>query len=135
MRPLPEITRENEHFWRGGETGKLVFLRCRACRTFVHPPAPICPQCLGRDLAGEAVSGEATVVACTVNHKAWAAGEDVPYAIAIVEMPEQAGLRLTTNIVGCAPEQVRIGLRVRVRFEARGDAWIPLFEIVGGGAR
>ena len=68
------------------------------------------------------------MVACTVSHKAWAPGDEVPYAIAIVEMVEQKGLRLTTNVVGCAPEAVTIGMRVRVRFEAQDDVWIPIFE-------
>jgi uncharacterized OB-fold protein len=77
------------------------------------------------------VSGRGTVVAATVNHKAWAPGDDAPYAIALVEIDEQPGLRLMTNVVGCAPEAVHIGMRVRVRFEAHGDVWIPLFEADG----
>jgi uncharacterized OB-fold protein len=127
-RPLPEVTPDNEHFWHGGEDGKLVFSRCRACASFVHPPAPVCPKCLGRELVPETVSGLGTVVACTTNHKAWVPGDEVPYVIAIVELDEQPGLRLTSNVVGCAPDRVRIGMRVRVRFEAHGDVWIPLFE-------
>jgi uncharacterized OB-fold protein len=131
-RPLPLVTSQNEHFWRGGRDGKLVFLRCEACRTFVHPPTPVCPKCLERELAPEAVSGLGTVVAVTVNHKAWAAGDEVPYAVALVELDEQRGLRLTTNVVGVDPDAVAIGMRVRVRFEATGDVWIPLFEPAGG---
>ena len=38
------------------------------------------------------------------------------------------GVRLTSNIVGCAPEAVRIGLPVRVVFEPVEDVWLPLFE-------
>ena len=53
---------------------------------------------------------------------------DHPYAIAIVELDEQRGLRLMTNIVNCPAEAVRIGMRVRVVFEQREDVWIPLFE-------
>ena len=131
-RPLPLVTPTNGHFWRGGERGELVFLRCRACRTYVHPPAPVCPRCLARDLDPQAVSGLGTVVACTVNHRAWSPGDEVPYAIVLVELDEQPALRLTTNVVGCAPEAVTIGMRVRVRFEANGDVWIPLFEPATG---
>jgi uncharacterized OB-fold protein len=43
-------------------------------------------------------------------------------------MDEQPGLRLTTNIVNCAIEEVRIGMRVRVLFEPYEDVWLPLFE-------
>ena len=49
---------------------------------------------------------------------------------AIVELDEQSGLRLMTNVVGCAAEAVHIGMRVRVVFEEYEDVWIPLFEPV-----
>lgn len=125
---LPALTPENEHFWTGGATGALRFLRCSVCRSFVHPPAPVCGGCLGRDLAVEAVSGLGTVFSFTVNHQPWYPGLEPPYVIAIVELADAAGLRLTTRIVRCAPDGVRIGMRVRVVFEQHGDVYIPLFE-------
>ncbi len=132
FRVLPRLTDRNRPFWTGGEKGELRFLRCRRCATYVHPPAPVCPLDRGKDLAWEAVSGRATVAAVTINHKQWMPGPEVPYAVAIVEIAEQPSVRLTTNIVGCPPEEVRIGMPVRVVFEHHpdpaGDVWIPLFE-------
>lgn len=128
FRVLPEVTPENEHFWRGGKDGALTFLRCEACGYYLHPPSPVCPACLGRDVRPRAVSGRATVLTYTLNHQPWIPGEAVPYAIAIVEMVEQKGLRLTTNIVGCVPEDVHVGMAVRVVFEPHGDIFIPVFE-------
>ncbi|MGH2794776.1 MAG: Zn-ribbon domain-containing OB-fold protein [Actinomycetota bacterium] len=128
FRLIPEVTPETEHFWRGGARGELVFLRCASCRTFVHPPSPVCPECLGRDLAPEAVSGRGTVATFTVNHQPWNPLVTVPYVIALVEIDEQQDVRLMTNIVGCDPEDVRIGMRVRVTFEEHEDVHIPLFE-------
>jgi uncharacterized OB-fold protein len=55
---------------------------------------------------------------------------DHPYAIAIVEIEEQPSVRLMTNIVGCAADKVRIGMRVRVVFEHREDVYLPLFQPV-----
>ena len=55
-----------------------------------------------------------------------------PYVIAIVELDEQPGLRLTTNIVNCPVEAVHIGMRVRVLFDHREDVWLPLFEPLPG---
>jgi uncharacterized OB-fold protein len=132
FRILPQVTPQNEHFWTGGARGELRLLRCRACRHWIHPPAPICPSCLARDVAAEAASGRARVVTFTVNHQPWIPGFDPPYVVAIVELVEQPGLRLTTNLVGCAPEAVRIGMPVRVLFEERDGVWIPLFEPEGG---
>lgn len=132
-RILPDVTPENEHFWRGGLEGELRMLRCRACRTYVHPPAPRCPACLSKDRAVEALSGRARLLTFTVNHQPWLPGFPPPYVIAIVELEEQAGLRLTTNLVGCEPEDLRIGMPLRVRFETHGEVAIPVFEPSGGG--
>jgi uncharacterized OB-fold protein len=125
---LPEVTPRNQSFWQSGADGVLRFLRCEACATFVHPPAPVCPVCLARALAPAAVSGRGRVVTYTLCHKAWIPGEPVPYCIAIVELEDQVGLRLTTNIVGCAPETVHIGMPVSVVFEAHEDVYLPLFQ-------
>ena len=128
FRVLPKLTPSNAHFWQGGAEGELRFLRCGACQTWVHPPAPVCPSCLGREVAPAAVSGRATVLTYTLNHQPWVPAADHPYAIAIVEIAEQPGLRLMTNIVNCPPEEVRIGMPVRVVFEQHEDVYIPLFE-------
>jgi hypothetical protein len=51
----------------------------------------------------------------------------IPYVVALVDLDE--GPRVMTNLVGIDPDDVRIGMRVRVRFEAVSeDASIPLFE-------
>lgn len=136
FRVLPRVTEVNEHFWRGGSDGELRFLRCQDCGYWIHPPGPRCPACLGANLSPEAVSGEATVFSFTINVQDWGLPTyEPPYVIAIVELPEQAGLRLTTNIVGCAPDAVTIGMPVRVVFEHHDDrgyeVWVPLFEPVG----
>ncbi len=128
FRVLPLVTEQNAHFWTGGARGELRMLRCRACRHWIHPPAPICPACLARDVAPELLSGRARVASFTVNHQPWVPGFDPPYLVAIVELEEQRGLRLTTNLVNCAIEDARIDMPVRVLFEEREDIWIPLFE-------
>jgi uncharacterized OB-fold protein len=50
--------------------------------------------------------------------------------LAIVRCVEQDDLRLTTNIVGCPPDEVVIGMPVQVIFEAheQEEVWIPLFQ-------
>lgn len=63
-----------------------------------------------------------TVFTFTVNRQAFRPDVPVPYVIAVVELQEQRGLRFTTNIVGCAPEAVWIGMPVTVPFERVGKA-------------
>jgi len=131
FRILPRLTDQNRHFWQGGERGELVFLRCQRCGTYVHPPSPICPVDHGKDLKPAAVSGRGTVAAFTINYQPWIPGMELPYVIALVEIEEQPTVRVQTNIVGCAPEDVFIGMAVEVTFEHRadpnGDVWLPLF--------
>ncbi len=131
FRVLPLVTAENEHYWKGGARRELCFLRCGECRTYVHPPSPVCPECLSKQLAPAAVSGRARLLTWTVNHHPWIPGFEPPYLIAIVEVEEQRGLRITTNLVNCSPEELRMDLPVRVLFEERDDGiFIPLFEPV-----
>ena len=56
----------------------------------------------------------------------------VPYVIAIVELEEDPEVRLTTQIVDCPVEDVRIGMPVEVEFEHHDDVWIPVFRPVAG---
>jgi uncharacterized OB-fold protein len=133
FRILPRVVDDNEHFWRGGRDGELRILRCQRDGYWIHPPSPVCPQCLSTDLAPEATSGRAVIHTYTVNHYPWIPGFDPPYVVAIVELPEQEGLRLTTNIVGTPPDQVASGQPVHVTFEHRDDngyeVWLPLFKL------
>ena len=135
FRILPAVTPENEHFWLGGAEGELRFLRCGDCGYWIHPPAPICPMCLSRSVAPEAVSGRATVFTYTVNWQPWIPTLDPPYVVAIVELPEQDGLRLTTNIIGCPPDEVAIGMAVEVVFEEYDGIWLPFFQPLAAVAR
>lgn len=127
FRVLPRLDEENEFFWTSGRDGTLRFLCCAACSYFVHPPAPVCPRCLGRDVVPTAVSGRGTVHSYTVNHQPWD-GSPVPYVIALIELEEQEHLRLTTNVVGCDPDEVEIGMPVEVVFEDHDPVFLPLFR-------
>ena len=131
MRPLPELTPTTEWFWKAGAEGSLLIQGCTECSTLVHPPTPICPACHSTSWEPTAVSGRATVAGFTVNAHPWIPGFDPPYAIAVVALEENHDVRLTTNIVGCEPDEVHIGQEVEVRFEQCDDVWIPLFEPTG----
>jgi uncharacterized protein len=126
--PAPLITDDNRDFWTGGRDGDLRIVRCNDCGYYIHPPSPRCPQCRSDDVAPHAVSGRGSVYTFTVNQRAWSPGLEVPYVIAIVALDEQADLRLMTNIVGCAADEVAIGMPVQVEFREQGDAHAPVFR-------
>jgi uncharacterized OB-fold protein len=128
--PIPQITDDNGAFWMGGRDGELLIVRCAACGFWVHPPSPRCPECLSDAVEPQAVSGRGTVYSYTINRQAWVPGLEVPFVLAIVELDEQPGLRLMTNLVDCLPEEAEIGMPVEVAFVERGEAFIPVFHEV-----
>jgi uncharacterized OB-fold protein len=132
LRLLPRLDEDNRFFWTSGQDGVLRLLRCNACQSFFHPPGPICPRCLSRDVAPQAVSGRGHVETYSVNHQQWIPGSD-SYIIAWVSIDEQPDIRLTTNLVGIEPEDLRMGLPVAVEFEHSDDVYLPLFRPVAQG--
>jgi len=131
MRLLPQLTPFNDWFWTSGADGVLRIQQCEDCRTRVHPPVPVCPSCRSSNWSANEVSGRGTVVGYTVNHRPWLPGFDPPYVVANVAIEEDPDVHLTTNIVGCDPDEVAIGQVVRVTFEQYEDVWLPLFEPTG----
>lgn len=129
QRKLPALTPDSQAFWQGGAEDKLQIYFCYDCDRFFHPPGPICPDCAGENIGPKAVSGKGKIVTFTINHQKWHPDLEVPFVVAIVELAEQPGLRLVTNITGCAPQDVYVELPVRVHFLQQEDVWIPLFEV------
>ncbi len=132
QRPLPRLDEENHFYWTSGKDGVLRMMRCQSCKYWIHPAGPVCPKCLSREIAPEALSGKGEVFTYSLNVKPWAPGMKVPYVIAVVRLAEQEHLQLLTNIVDVAPEDVRIGMPVEVTFEQDEDVWLPMFRPVAG---
>ncbi|KUI29225.1 Zn-ribbon domain-containing OB-fold protein [Mycobacterium sp. GA-2829] len=134
VRPAP--TPDELEFWQSGTDGTLRMQRCRPCSRWQHPPNPVCHRCLSRDVAYEPVSGNGTVYSFTVNHQPWLPHLTEPYAVIVVELDEQPGLRFVSRIVGTPVDDVAIGMRVRVMFEALSDElFAPLFTSAEGSRR
>ena len=129
-RVLPDLDQPSAFFWTSGADGRL---RCEDCSNLIHPPAPYCPACRGRRTSPAAVTGRGVVHSYTVNHQPWD-GSSEPYVIAVVALDDQPDVRLTTNIVGIAPGEVRIGLPVEVTFEDHDPVFLPLFRPRAGQA-
>jgi len=115
-KPLPLVRAETAPFWEAARAGRLVFQECTACGGRQLFPRLVCHRCLGTGLRWVESSGRGTVLSHTTIHQAAhpAFAADVPYVYALVELDE--GPRLPTNIVGVAPDTVRIGMPVRVVF-------------------
>lgn len=127
-RPLPMITPENEFFWTSGADGRLRLQECTSCTALIHPPQPVCRYCRSDQLDVRVVSGFATLIGFTVNHRFALPGLPAPYVVAQVAIEEDPRVRLTTNAVDCDPERLELGMRMEVVFEQAEDVWLPLFR-------
>lgn len=125
--PPAEVAR---FFWDAAQQHRFVLQRCEACGCYVHWPQLRCPGCGSGRLAEAELSGRGTVYSFTIVHHVFnpAFADDVPYNLAIVELDEQPGLRVLTNIVGCENDALRIGMRVEVTFEDRDGYSLPQFR-------
>ena len=116
-KPLPRIDEESKGFWEACQRHELYLQRCRACDAVRYYLRALCPRCLSDRIEWARASGRGTVYTFTVTHQNQAPGfrDSLPYVLAYVELDE--GVRLLTNIVGCAPDEVRIGMPVEVVFD------------------
>jgi len=127
--PAPALLPETESFWRACRAGRLSVNRCQSCGWYIHPPRPVCSRCRSRDVKPEDLSGKGVVASYTINYQAWMPQMKVPFIIALVELAEQKDLRLTTNLINCPLEAVRVGMPVKVTFRnLNDDVALPLFE-------
>ncbi|MEV0233654.1 Zn-ribbon domain-containing OB-fold protein [Nonomuraea sp. NPDC050786] len=105
--------------------GELVVQRCTSCDRRVHLPEADCPWCGAGELVFEPVVGQGVVHTFTVVHRSFAPGYRgrEPYVMAWVDLPE--GVRAFGHVVGCTPDDVRIGMPVRVTFIDELPHWRP----------
>jgi uncharacterized OB-fold protein len=132
-KPLPAITTEAKPFWDGAAQQKLVMQRCQECRAWVWTPRPSCNECGSERLEWMPMSGKGQIYSFTVIRQiagraaSKAFEPDVPYVVAWIDLDE--GPRMTSNIVGCAVEDVKLDMKVSVAFEqASPDIWLPKFK-------
>lgn len=128
-RPLPLMEGLTKEFHDWCSRGELRFQRCRACGEFRHVPRELCAACGSFEWEWVRSSGRGTVFTFTVVARALhpAFAQAVPYAAVVVELEE--GVRFLSNVVDCPPDELRIGMPVRVDFEKQTDSvTLPVFR-------
>ena len=110
----PAISRDTEFFWAGTARHELRIQRCGECGALRHPPGPTCLACGGAKPDYVVAAGTGEVYSYVVHHHPPVPGRQAPFVVALVQLPE--GVRMVGELLGVAPEQVRIGLPVRAEF-------------------
>lgn len=127
-KPAPSPTEHSQFFWDAAREHKLMIQRCDDCQRYIHWPQLLCPFCQSERLSPAEMSGKGSVYSyCIVNHVFHPAFA-VPYSLVLVELDEQPGLRMLTNIVDCPNDAIRIGMAVEVTFEDGDGYTLPQFR-------
>lgn len=116
-KPIPAVTPEMQPFFAAAKRHELCVQRCTQCGTHRFPARAICSACLSTQAEWVRVSGTGSVFSFNVMHQVYHPGfaAEVPYAVVIVQLAE--GAKMVSNLVGVAPQDIRIGMPVRVVFE------------------
>jgi uncharacterized OB-fold protein len=116
-------------FWDAVDRDRLALPHCLDCGRWVWYPAPRCPACSSARLEWTALPGTGSLFTYTVVHRAFLPGVEVsePFVAGLVDLDGAPGARLVANL-DVAPDRVRIGMRLRARFETAGGRRRPVFE-------
>jgi uncharacterized OB-fold protein/acyl dehydratase len=120
---------DNAWWWDAVQRGELLIQKCSDCGQIRHPPRPMCANC--RSIKWESIKskGRGIVYSFTVLHHPKFPGYEYPLVCGLIELEE--GTRIVSNVVGCGPEEVRIGMPVEVSIENVDDELkLPLFRPV-----
>jgi uncharacterized OB-fold protein len=120
-KPIPRPAPESVPYWEAAKNHRLELPRCNVCGKFWFPPSRSCPHCLAADFTWTPVSGRGTVFSFVVFHRVYhpAYEGEVPYVVALIALEE--GPRMLSNVVGIAPDKVRVDMPVKVIFDDVAD--------------
>lgn len=126
----PPVTELSEPFWEATRRNELLLPWCTACDEAIWYPREVCPSCRDSTIEWRPAAGTGTVYAVSVHHKPGPgrSEDDGPYAVALVDLAE--GVRMMTNVVGCPPEEVEVGMGVRIGWRPLSDGRnLPQFTV------
>ena len=128
-RPQPRMPEPNtQEYWEGTKVGELRYQACNSCGSVVFYPRQHCPECLSTDLSWHVSKGEGTVYTYSVimQNRVPAFIELGAYPVAYIDLDE--GFRMMSTIVGIGNplNDIHVGQRVKVEFEAQDDGEFPI---------
>ena len=125
---LPPLTPLAMPYFDGCKVGVLRLQQCGECQQFQFYPRTICSHCTSEKLQWQDASGNGVIASFTVVRKGVSAAYEAPYVVALIDLAE--GPRLVSTLIDVDPEDVAIGLPVRVDFaQWSEDISMPVFRL------
>jgi uncharacterized OB-fold protein len=126
--PLPDLADERTaEFFAGAARGELVIPRCDVCAAFCWYPEVACPRCGGEAFTWTRVSGRGRLYSWAVVRRAFlpAFEEMVPFVTALVELDDDAAVRIVTYVVDSDPEALAADQPVEAVFRPLSFPTVP----------
>jgi hypothetical protein len=103
-------------YWREiPQRYRLEASRCKGCGKIYFPPRLICSECKSKDFEEIKLKDQGKLLSFTVIRVAPSQFVDQsPYAMGIVELDD--GARFLAQIADCEPDQLEIGMRLKLEF-------------------
>jgi uncharacterized OB-fold protein len=120
-------------FWEAAAQHRLVVPRCVGCGAFRFPPSPFCWRCRAQDVHWVERPGRGVVYSFTI---VWHPivpdlADTVPYAPAVVEIPDTDGVRIVGAVTDASPSDVHVGRAVELVWrDVRADVTVPTWRPV-----
>ena len=124
---------DNAWWWEACDEGRVLIQRCTDCHTLRHPPRPMCGEC--QSMTWDSVESplEGEVLSYTEMHHPKIPGYPHPLVCAVIRLAE--GTNLVSNVLGCDPSEVHIGMKVSGRVEQVDEkTMLPQFYPAGHNA-
>ena len=132
VRPWPQADELTAPFWEAAADHRLVIQQCSACGLLRWPPSERCPSCHSGAPVWTELSGKGTLYSFIVDHRNMIPGFAGAYAVGLVtpEEVDDDSVRFVTNLPGCPPRELQIGMPLRVAFEeVRPGISLPQFTL------
>ena len=102
---------DNKWWWDACDNGKVLIQRCKSCQTLRHPPRPMCGECQSMEWDSIQSTLDGEVLSHTELHHPKIPGYQYPLVCAVIKLAE--GTNLVSNVIGCDPSEVHIGMKVK----------------------
>ena len=114
-------------FYKFVNESTLMAAKCNECGNVLLPPKPMCTKCFSMDLKWIELDGVGKLLSYTVIHVAPEQFQSiVPYNVGIVEFNN--GLRLPGIIRDVNPEEIKIGLDLKICFDSSTTSQWPAWS-------
>jgi len=112
-----------EQFYEFCSQGKLMGVKCGECNALYSIPKSFCLKCGSKKLFWTPLKGIGKLISYTIVHVPHPRFQnEVPYILGVIKLEE--GVKLLARIKNVKPEEIKVGMPLKVDFEKTEDeAW------------